>query len=114
MTKKSESIQGGNRVVDFTYQVEIENFGSELAHLRLYDRMPTAKENEVKLTLVAPNPALSEDPRYQQQDRKKGLLRWDVKVPAQAIGEKAFTLDYQMQMEYDKQLSIAGMPAAKK
>jgi len=39
------------------------------------------------------------------------MLRWDVTVPAQAIGTAAFSLEYQMQMEYDKQHSIAGMPA---
>ncbi|HKD38247.1 MAG TPA: DUF4139 domain-containing protein, partial [Pirellulales bacterium] len=112
LVKKNESIQGGNRVVDFTYQLAIENFGSDAAHVRLMDRMPTAKENEVKLTLVAPGQPLSEDSRYEQQ-RKKGLLRWDVKVPAQSIGAKSFTLDYQMQMEYDKQLSIASLPLKK-
>ncbi len=112
LAKKNESIQGGNRVVDFTYQLELENFGSEAAEVRLMDRMPTAKETEVKLTLVSQTPALSEDTRYQQQDRKKGMLRWDVKVPPQSIGAKAFTLDYQMQMEYDKQLAIAGLPSA--
>jgi hypothetical protein len=112
LVKKNESIQGGNRLVDFTYQLTIENFGSEAAEVRLMDRMPTAKENEVKLTLVAPGRPLSEDSRYEQQ-RKKGLLRWDVKVPAQSIGAKAFTLDYQMQMEYDKQLSIASLPVKK-
>jgi hypothetical protein len=111
LVKKNESIQGGNRVVDFTYQLSIENFGAEAAQVRLLDRMPTGKENEVKLTLVAPGQPLSEDTRYEQQQRKKGVLRWDMKVPAQAIAAKAFTLDYQMQMEYDKQLSIAGMPA---
>jgi Domain of unknown function (DUF4139) len=98
-------------VVDFTYQLSIENFGPEAAQVRLLDRMPTGKENEVKLSLVAPGQPLSEDTRYEQQQRKKGVLRWDVKVPAQAIAAKAFTLDYQMQMEYDKQLSIAGLPA---
>jgi hypothetical protein len=112
LVKKNESIQGGNRLVDFTYQLAIENFGSEATEVRLMDRMPTAKENEVKLTLVAPGKPLSEDARYEQQ-RKKGLLRWDVKVPAQSIGNKAFTLDYQMQMEYDKQLSIASLPLKK-
>jgi hypothetical protein len=112
LVKKNESIQGGNRLVDFTYQLAIENFGSEAAEVRLMDRMPTAKENEVKLTLVAPGKPLSEDSRYEQQ-RKKGLLRWDVKVPAQSIGAKAFSLDYQMQMEYDKQLSIASLPLKK-
>jgi len=113
LLKKNESIQGGNRLVDFTYQLALENFGAEAVQVRLLDRMPTAKETEVKLSLVEPGQELSADPRYQQQERKKGLLRWDVKVPAQAIGTKMFTLDYQMQMEYDKQLSIAGLPARK-
>ena len=113
LAKKSESIQGGNRVVDFTYQLSIENFGAEAIQVRLMDRLPTAKETEVKLALVSSGQPLSKDARFEQQERKKGMLRWDVKVPAQAIGTAAFTLDYQMQMEYDKQLSIAGLPAKK-
>lgn len=113
LKKKDESIQGGNRLVDFTYQLAVENFSSEPAEVRLIDRMPTAKESEVKLSLVEPRRPLSGDSRYQQQDRKKGMLRWDVKVPPQSIGPKMFTLDYQMQMEYDKQLSIASLPMAR-
>jgi hypothetical protein len=113
LAKKNESIQGGNRVVDFTYQLSIENFGAEAIPVRLMDRLPTAKETEVKLALVSSGQPLSKDARFEQQERKKGMLRWDVKVSAQAIGTAAFTLDYQMQMEYDKQLSIAGLPAKK-
>lgn len=114
LAKKTESIQGGNRVVDFTYQLAIENFGSEPAKVRLMDRLPTAKENEVKLTLASSSAELSKDETYQQSERKKGLLRWEVEVPAQAIGPKAFTLDYQLQMEYDKQLEITGLPVQKR
>jgi hypothetical protein len=55
---------------------------------------------------------LSDDERYQQSERKKGILRWEVKVPAQAIGPKAYTAEYKLQMEYDKQLSITGLPIA--
>ena len=113
LAKKNESIQGGNRVVDFTYQLSIENFGAEATQVRLMDRLPTAKETEVKLALVSSGQPLSKDAHFEQQERKKGMLRWDVKVPAQAIGTAAFTLDYQLQMEYDKQLSIAGLPAKK-
>ena len=113
LVKKDETIQGGNRVVDFTYQLAVENFGSEPVQVRLLDRMPTAKDTEVKLSLVSPGQELSGDAGYQRQEHKKGLLRWDVKVPGQAIGAKMFTLDYQLQMEYDKQLSIAGLPARK-
>ena len=49
LAKKNESIQGGNRVVDFTYQLSLENFRTEATPVRLIDRLPTAKESEVKL-----------------------------------------------------------------
>jgi hypothetical protein len=99
-------------VVDFTYQLTVENFGSNEVSLRLIDRMPTAKEkeNEVKVTLVSSGGKLSDSEAYQQAERKKGILRWDVEVPPQAIGPKAFAIDYQMSVEYDKQLSIASLP----
>jgi hypothetical protein len=114
LAKKTESIQGGNRVVDFTYQLAIENFGSDPVAVRLLDRLPTATESEIKLTLIEPGKPLSSDTHFQQVDRKKGLLRWDVEVPAQSVGPKAFSLEYQLRLEYDKQLAITGLPGAKK
>ena len=111
LAEKTETIQGGNRLVDFTYKLQIENFGPSEAVIRLVDRLPTAKDSDVKLTLVSSGPELSTDERY-QSERKKGILRWEVKVPAQAIGPKAYTAEYKLQMEYDKQLSITGLPIA--
>lgn len=112
LAAKGESLQGGNRVVDFTYRVEIENFGGRPATVRLFERMPQAKDGDVKLTLVKPGADLSADPAYLQTERKKGLLRWDIEVPARTIGVEALGIEYQFRMEYDKQLSIAGLPAA--
>jgi len=110
LLEKTEAVQGGNRVLNFTYRLSLENFGTMPAAVRLLDRLPTAKEQEIKVTLAPGAPELSKDPAYQPKDRKKGILRWDVEVPAQAIGPKAFTLDYQFKAEYDKQMSILGMP----
>ena len=112
LVRKEDTIQGGNRVAELTYELEIENFGPEAAEVRLLDRLPTAKESEVKLTLVSAGSDLSSDDTYEQTERKKGILRWDVKVPAQATGLKAFRNEYKLQMEYDKQLAIAGLPAS--
>jgi hypothetical protein len=112
LVRKGDTIQGGNRVAELTYELEIENFGPEAAEVRLLDRLPTAKESEVKLTLVSAGSDLSGDDNYEQTERKKGILRWDVKVPAQATGLKAFRNEYKLQMEYDKQLAIAGLPAS--
>jgi uncharacterized protein (TIGR02231 family) len=113
LVKKDERIQGGNRVVDFTYELSLENFGNNPVVVRLVDRLPTVGEDDVKVTLVKSDQQVSSDETYQLTDRKEGLLRWDVETPGQAVGPKQKVLRYTMQIEYDKQLAIVGMPAKK-
>ena len=38
------------------------------------------------------------------------MLRWDVEVPPRAFGVAKLDVEYQLRLEYDKQLSIAGLP----
>src|SRR5262249_8861404 len=109
LVNKEERIQGGNRVVDFTYELSLENFGDKPAKVRLLDRLPTVGENDIKVTLVKSDEKVSTDELYEKTDHKDGILRWDVETPAQAVGPKAKVLRYTMQIEYDKQLSIVGM-----
>jgi hypothetical protein len=111
LVDKQERIQGGNRVVDFTYQLTMENFGTNPSAVRLLDRLPTVGENDIKVTLVKSDQEVSSDQTYLMTDRKNGILRWDLEVPAQAVGPQQKVLRYTMQIEYDKQLSIVGMPA---
>ncbi len=113
LLKKDERIQGGNRVVDFTYELTLENFGDKSVAVRLLDRLPTVGENDIKITLIKTDDPVSTDESYLKSDRKEGILRWDLEVPAQAVGPKEKVLKYTMQIEYDKQLSIVGMPAKK-
>lgn len=111
LVDKTERTQGGNRVVDFTYELSIENFGDTPAQVRLLDRMPTAGEADIRITLVKSDKPVSEDRAYQQRGLDEGMLRWDVEVPAGATGVDRFVMKYTMQIEYDKQLSIVGLPA---
>jgi hypothetical protein len=107
---KTESVQGGNRMANFSYRLTIENFGEQAARVRLLDRLPVAKESEVKLTVVS----VSQEPVKpvnEQTDRKTGLLRWDVEVAPRATAEAALAVDYAVRMEYDRNLSIAELPA---
>ena len=77
------------------------------------DRLPTVGENDIKVTLVKSDEKLSDEDAYHTANRKDGILRWDVEVPAQAVGAKRKALRYTMQIEYDKQLSIVGMAEKK-
>lgn len=111
LVRKTQSVEAGNRVIDFTYELAIENFGAQPVQVRLLDRMPTSVDSEARLTLVSTGKPLSDNADYQQTERKKGLLRWDVEVPAEAQGLQAFKLEYGLKIEHDKQLMIANLPA---
>lgn len=113
LVEKTESVQGGNRVLMFNYKIAIENFGAAPATVRVMDRIPTAKESEVRVTMVSTKPEVSKDPTYQQSDSKKGILRWELEAAAQSIGPKAATIEYQVKVEYDKQMEVTNLPAKK-
>lgn len=112
LVEKTETQQGGNRVVDFTYRLTLENFGAKPATVRLLDRLPTTKETEIRATILSPGKELSKDPIYDQTDKKKGILRWDLEVPAQAVDVKALAMEYQFRLEYDRLMSITAPAAA--
>ena len=105
-------------MVNFTYRLWIENFGDKPANVHLLDRLPKAKEEEIKVEPVvstdpkAPKtPALSTDPIYEQTDKKNNIWRWDVTVPAQARDDKAYSLEYQFKLEYAA-TAVISTPAA--
>jgi len=113
LVEKTDTVQGGNRIVDVTYRLAIDNFGEGPAKVRLMDRLPKARENEIKLTLIDGS-AQSPAPDVQ---KKTGIMRWDITAPqvaAGGAGGKAFSLEYKFRLEHDKQLMISGMPVATK
>ncbi|QDU87925.1 hypothetical protein Pla175_12920 [Pirellulimonas nuda] len=110
LVSKEETIQGGNRIVDFVYRLSVENFAGEAAEVRLVDRIPTVAEDDIKITLVDPGKKLADYPD-QAAERKLGLLRWDLEAPAGSTGADSAAVEYTLRVEYDKELSIVGMPA---
>jgi len=114
LVAKTDSMQGGNKVLNFSYHLTVENFGTTAAVVRVMDRQPTSKDNDVKVTLVSSSKEVSDDALYQQRELKKGMLRWDLPVAAQSINGKAAVVDYQLKLEYDRQMTITGMPVAQK
>jgi uncharacterized protein (TIGR02231 family) len=111
LVEKTDNIQGGNRVVDLTYRLAIENFGESAAKVRLVDRLPKARESEIKLTLVNGGGSEATEPELQ---KKSGIMKWEVTAAAGATGGKATSLEYKFRLEHDKQLMISGMPVAAK
>lgn len=111
LVDRVENVQGGNRVVEFTYAISLENFASAASRVRVLDRLPVGSESELKVTMISSSVEISDDKPYQQTDRRKGILRWDVETPPQAIGTSARTLQYKFKVEYDKGMTLAGIPS---
>ncbi|MFP4055416.1 MAG: mucoidy inhibitor MuiA family protein [Candidatus Brocadiia bacterium] len=108
LVDKTESVQGGNREIRVHYRIPLENYKQEPAVVRVYDRIPVAqRESEIRVTLDETAEELSDDPLYLRVERPKGILRWDVEVPAGAAGEDARTLEYSYTVEFDRTLHLS-------
>lgn len=108
LVERKEGVQGGNREIGFAYRLSIENFSNSEATVSLYDRLPVAERTgEVRVTVAAGKTPLSSDAAYLRTERPKGILRWDVKVPAESTLEKAVVVDYAFTVDHDRNLQLS-------
>jgi len=115
LIQKTEGVRGGNREVAFQYRLVLENFKAEAVAVRIFDRLPLPENaDEVRVTLGALEDKLSEDKLYLRVERPKGILRWDIELPAKAAGEKARLVQYGFTLEFDRtrDLTQPGRPGA--
>lgn len=114
LIERMESVQGGNKLVEVAYRLSVENFGASPAKVRVTDRLPMSRDGEIRITMVSSSvPAVPEaDERPGVKDKKTGIVRWDLEVPAQAIAAKAAAVEYKFKMEYDKQMTVVGAGGA--
>lgn len=100
---KVDEVQGGNRRLTFQYRLVVANFKSASVSLRLFDRLPLANQaaeiSVQKLDFAQP---ISDDGLYARVQKPRGILRWDLDVPGDQFGEKAFDVEYSYSVEFDR------------
>ncbi len=112
LVERTETTQGGNRVVNVTYRLKLENFGKDAAAVRLLDRMPLAQNKDISVVMGSMTQPLSDNSEYTKTKAKTGMLRWDVSVPANGPSNAAamaeFGVEYSFKIEHDKQMMLMG------
>jgi len=108
MVDQTRSTAGGNQVLKYEYRILVSSFKSEPVNLQVWDRLPKGETESVGVILVKTAPELCKDGLYLRESRPNNLLRWDVEVPANCNGEKAFPITYEFRMELDRQMAITG------
>jgi uncharacterized protein (TIGR02231 family) len=108
MVDQTRSTAGGNQVLKYDYRILISSFKNEPVKLQVWDRLPKGENESVGVVLLKATPELCKDGIYLRESRPNNLLRWDVEVPANCSGEKAFAINYEFRMELDRQMAITG------
>jgi uncharacterized protein (TIGR02231 family) len=111
---RKSSVQGGNREIALTYRLTLENFKDSAVNVRLMERTPVPRRKaDLRVTLGELETALSTDALYERLEKPKGILRWDIKLAANAAGGKAETIEYSTKLEFDRDLQLASPPGVK-
>jgi len=106
LENKKTRIQGGNRIDTYDYRIALSNYKSVPIELQLLDRLPQADDASIKIELEKTEPGISADSEYLRTARKKGILRWDMKLAANTIEKDATVVQYSFTMEYDRNMQI--------
>jgi len=72
----------------------------------LLDRLPYTDNPSIKIELEKTEPELSADSEYLRSARKKGILRWDLKLAPNTVENDATFVKYSYTMEYDRNMQI--------
>ena len=103
---KKTRIQGGNRIDTYHYRIALSNYKNAAVELQLLDRLPYTDDASIKIELEKTEPQLSKDAEYLRAARKKGILRWDLKLAPNTVDQSATIVKYSFTMEYDRNMQI--------
>jgi uncharacterized protein (TIGR02231 family) len=108
LVDKTETVQGGNRRLEFKYRLTMENYTPQPLPVRICDRLPCSGDStEIRVTLADMKAPLSDDALYLRRQRPKGILRWELQVPTGAVREKAQTIEFGFTVEFDRNVQLA-------
>lgn len=106
LTDKSDAISWGSRIQKFNYRLRLENYKDTPVSVMLLDRIPATKTDQIQITLGKLSHKLSTDEVYVRDEKDKGLLRWDITLPAKAAGAKAVDVTYDFEMKFAKDMHV--------
>ncbi len=100
----------GNRVEKYHYRLAVNNYKDRKMRLCLLERIPYTEDEKLKIEDFETNLPLSTDAEYLRTQRKKGVLRWDIDLQPNTIGEKATVVTYSYTIKYDKDRHVRPVP----
>ena len=101
---------GGWLKTSYEFVLRIDNGSGRQARIELWDRHPISRSDEIQVTVEDLSRPLSTDTSFVQEDRPRGLMRWDLEVPAGSVGDKAFVVSYDLDVERKEGVRMTPLP----
>jgi hypothetical protein len=114
-TRSVETNRGSTGFFKNTSQLErtmtivLENSADQPVNIRVLDRRPVSQNEKIKVEVKDLSDPLSTDAKYVRDRQPKGILRWDIEVAAGAVGDKARTLTWTLDVRWPKDMTVTGL-----
>ncbi len=102
LVSKSDKVAWGSRTQTFKYRIRVENYKATPVSVRLLDRIPATKSEDIQIKLGRLSDELSTDAVYLRDRRTAGVLRWDLRVDSGSAGAAARDVEYTFELKYAK------------
>lgn len=107
LVDKSDRTGWGSRVQNFSYKLQLENYKDTPVSVRLLDRIPATKSEDLQIKVGKMSDELSTDPLYVREMKGRGILRWDIDLPASASGPDAKQVSYSFELKFAKDKDVS-------
>ena len=100
----------GGRETIYNVRIDIDNGADHPIDLELWDRWPVSRSSDITISMSEVSPPLSTDVQYVNNQKKRGLLRWDIMIPAYSTGDKAKIVNYSYSINRGKDIETTPLP----
>jgi uncharacterized protein (TIGR02231 family) len=106
----STGLFGSGKQTLYDYQIKISNGNNEPIDIRVFDRIPISRNEEIEVLLKNLSSPLSTNVNYLKTERPQGILRWDLTIPANVTGDQSFTMTWQVEIARGKDIELSPLP----
>ena len=106
----STGLFGSSKETLYDYRLTISNGHDTALDVHVWDRIPVSRNEDIEVELKNQSAHLSTNAKYLQTDFPRGLLRWDLSIPANSTGEASFILTWQVDIARGKDIEMTPLP----
>ena len=106
----STGLFGSSKETLYDYRLTISNGHNTALDVHVWDRIPVSRNEDIEVELKNQSAHLSTNAKYLQTDFPRGLLRWDLSIPANSTGEASFILTWQVDIARGKDVEMTPLP----